>query len=727
MAMYVLDDGCPFEQAIMERGRGNPLFGFLFDLGSKEHTYYVWRLYSFAQGDTLQRWRTEPFIMITGSGRWIPPRLPQQSTKSPEHEKASTATYAARRTRRVDQERALTEGQRDEFEDMLRALTLERNQIKEAMGFALDNADAAGEVVEVLTESLTLKETPIPTKVARLMLVSDILHNSSAPVKNASAYRTKFEAALPDIMESFNDLYRNITGRITAEALKERVMKALQVWSDWFLFSDAYVNGLRATFLRSGNSGVPPFHSICGDAPPLKDLDSSEANLTDITDGSGPNQDAALAIGEGAAARELFSIPLVELERRCRQNGLSIRGGREVMVSRLLSLEEAEKHKNQDQDEDARYGYNFAIGGKHARETDAYLKLGGGRWSTGEERKSILDDDKDYMSRSRQNVQEESSLWSRVEERESVDASCSGTLPKNAGVVGTSKSSIPQPDQKPLTGNSMKTHPVLQASKWTREDDGTDTEEKAELKGLGLNYSSSGSDDIFGGSGKEDKQEVTVDSIASAPNDCGMDEGRRQKLRQLEVTLMEYRESLEERGTKNAEEIERKVSAHRKRLEAEYGLIDPVTDKDTRSDSGYYRHSSRMAERFSLEQKERRDDNRDSSSKKRSRSGNRSKSPSHRLSKDREREDREKGFDGDGEGDPDTVSVRRERDGNRDRIRDADAGRGRGRSSSREHDNHDRDRDRDRERGKGRERDRDRDREREKERDRDREKRSRRS
>lgn len=30
---------------------------------------------------------------------------------------------------------------------MLRALTLERSQIKEAMGFALDNADAAGEVI----------------------------------------------------------------------------------------------------------------------------------------------------------------------------------------------------------------------------------------------------------------------------------------------------------------------------------------------------------------------------------------------------------------------------------------------------------------------------------------------------------------------------------------------------------------------------------------------------
>jgi U2-associated protein SR140 len=41
----------------------------------------------------------------------------------------------------------LTDSQRDEFENMLRALMLERSQIKEAMGFALDNADATGEVM----------------------------------------------------------------------------------------------------------------------------------------------------------------------------------------------------------------------------------------------------------------------------------------------------------------------------------------------------------------------------------------------------------------------------------------------------------------------------------------------------------------------------------------------------------------------------------------------------
>eukprot|EP01018_Ginkgo_biloba_P011392 Gb_39882 [translate_table: standard] len=102
-------------------------------------------------------------------GRWIPLPLPQHtSSKIPEHEKDSGTIYAAGRRRWVDQVRPLADSQRDEFEDMLQALTLERSQIKEVMGFALDNADAARVVVELITESLTLKETPIPTKMAGL-------------------------------------------------------------------------------------------------------------------------------------------------------------------------------------------------------------------------------------------------------------------------------------------------------------------------------------------------------------------------------------------------------------------------------------------------------------------------------------------------------------------------------------------------------------------------------
>ncbi|KAK8624604.1 hypothetical protein V6N13_089496 [Hibiscus sabdariffa] len=627
MALYVLDGGCAFEQAIMERGRGNPLFSFLFELGSKEHTYYVWRLYSFAQGDTLQRWRTEPFIMIIGSGRWVPPPLP--TAKSPEHEKESTVTYAAGRSKRLDPERTLTDPQRDEFEDMLRALTLERSQIKEAMGFALDNADAAGEIVEVLTESLTLKETPIPTKVARLMLVSDILHNSSAPVKNASAYRTKFEATLPDIMESFNDLYRGVTGRITAEALKERVLKVLQVWSDWFLFSDAYVSGLRATFLRPGNSGVAPFHSICGNAPEIEKKISSE----DAVYGIKGNQDAALAMGKVAAMKELLDLPLAELERRCRHNGLSLVGGRELMVARLLSLEDAEKQRNYDLDDELKL------------RSSSSRHLSGQRDANTEPKSLGL------------------SEWTRYGEDEihaehKVSVPLAETFP------------VPQPELKAFMKKD-KIDPVLPASKWAREDDDSDDEEKRST------LLSSGSENAGDGPSKADELEFGTDMNTPAPSETAINEEQRQKLRRLEVALIEYRESLEERGIKNAEDIERRVAVHRKRLESEYGLTDSGEGTLVRK------------------RRDRRDDAHDPA-RKRHRSESQSESPP-RKSSNRNR-DRENGSEKEQE-------RHRDRDRDRGRSHDPESERGRDRernyrekSGSRERDEHDRDRGRERDR-----------------------------
>ncbi|XP_042442122.1 protein RRC1-like [Zingiber officinale] len=558
MALYVLDGGCAFEQAVMERGRGNALFDFLFDLRLKEHTYYVWRLYSFAQGDTLQRWRTEPFIMITGSGRWVPPSLP--ANRSPEHDKESASTFAAGRSRRVDLERALTDPQRDEFEDMLRALTLERSQIREAMGFALDNADAAGEVVEVLTESLTLKETPVPTKVARLMLVSDILHNSSAPIKNASAYRTKFEANLPDIMESFNDLYRSITGRITAEALKERVLKVLQVWADWFLFSDAYLNGLRATFLRSGNSGVFPFHSLCGDAPEIE----NQGNQEEGYEGSKSNQDAALAVGKGAATKELMGLPLPELERRCRHNGLSLCGGREMMVARLLNLEEAERERGLEQDDHTKYGQNQFY--KNIRD-ESIRNVNAGSRETNSDREmspTILPFAREVTTR---------------HDRGS----------------GSTESAV-------ALDHKAKSDPVL-ASKWNREDGGSDEDKSSPDLGLGYSSESENAGDFL-----KSGAEVDTDKAVHIHPDNSLNEEKRQKLRRLEVAVVEYRESLEERGLRSAEEIDRKVAVYRRQLEFEFGLSDTTDDQGSKKSS---------SERRSSERREKSDDVYDSSRKRR--------------------------------------------------------------------------------------------------------------
>lgn len=48
---------------------------------------------------------------------------------------------------------------------------------------------------------------------------------------------------------------------------------------------------------------------------------------------------------------------------------------------------------------------------------------------------------------------------------------------------------------------------------------------------------------------------------------------------------MEYRESLEERGLRSAEEIDRKVAVYRRQLEIEFGLSDTTDDQGSKKTS----------------------------------------------------------------------------------------------------------------------------------------------
>ena len=238
--------------------------------------------------------------------------------------------------------------------------------------------------------------------------------------------------------------------------MQERVLKVLQVWADWFLFSDAYISGLRTTFLRSGISGVTSFHSICGDAPEIE-----KKGYNDISDIGYP--DSALAIGKEGARQELMDLPISELERRCRHNGLSLVGGRVVMVARLLSLEDTEKQR----------GYEVV---------DEISKYPQQDHSTWEEVRNVTE----------------------VEMKEPMNLAT--TIP------------IPQPELKAFVGTE-KSDLLLTASKWAKEDDEADDEQNKSY--------SPGSDNTGGITFKADDEDLKSNDRVRAQPDNGMDEEQR--------------------------------------------------------------------------------------------------------------------------------------------------------------------------------------------------------
>lgn len=225
--------------------------------------------------------------MQAGGSLWHPPRLGEA---------------AAGGAGGGQEERSLTEAERSALEGVLQGLTVERASVQAAMVFAMDLADAAREVSQALVESLLVADAPPSTRVARLFLLSDLLHNSRSQGRNAAAFRTHLVAALPAVFEGLHAAHGELESRISAQALRRHVSAVLRAWADWFLFTELFLSGLEHAFLRSF-APVP-----------------------------GLPQDAALRA-------QLEALSPEELQRRCRQSGLLPTGDGAHSVQRLLALD----------------------------------------------------------------------------------------------------------------------------------------------------------------------------------------------------------------------------------------------------------------------------------------------------------------------------------------------------------------------------------------------------
>lgn len=378
LAKYVAQEGHPFEQIVMERESPDGTFKFLFQHDSKENIYYRWRTFAFAQGDNFKVWRTETFRICEGGAWWRPPLCetvverksrstnfssapPAQGPPSPAAvaAPATTAPTAAvvpakptnrpqagplaswtqadveeeaerqRLEERATQERQkrdrdkkgiaggkrLTDTDWDKLELLLRSITVMRCTVLEAMVFCLDKSDWAIEITECLTESLSIVETELPLKLARLMLVSDILHNTCSSRPAAWAYRREFEKSLPDIFEHFYVALSRVESRLAADKTRHQVNRLLHIWEDWGLFAPQFVRGLEAALCV----GVKHLQLLAAKGDNSREPTWLEPKLADWR-------------------RQHFS----QLEKMCRMRGLRsstshLEGSKEV------SLEEARK------------------------------------------------------------------------------------------------------------------------------------------------------------------------------------------------------------------------------------------------------------------------------------------------------------------------------------------------------------------------------------------------
>nr|XP_016929551.1 U2 snRNP-associated SURP motif-containing protein [Drosophila suzukii] len=289
MIEFVIREGPMFEALIMIREMENPLFSFLFDNESPAHIYYRWKLFSLLQGDTPNEWREDEFRMFKDGPVWRPPianfytqGMPDELVVDPDAP--------------VVHKGALSNAQRDRLEDLIRQLTPERARIGDAMIFCIEHADAADEICECIAESLSNLNTLASKKIARLYLISDILHNCTVKVANASFFRKSVEKQLLDIFENLHNYYQNFESRLKAEGFKSRVCNVIRTWEDWTIYPKEFMAQLTAKFL--GKPYVMPVSS----SPQAEETRSEEALDEDI--------DGAPLSGEEKDDEDLDGVPL---------------------------------------------------------------------------------------------------------------------------------------------------------------------------------------------------------------------------------------------------------------------------------------------------------------------------------------------------------------------------------------------------------------------------------
>jgi U2-associated protein SR140 len=94
-------------------------------------------------------------------------------------------------------------------------------------------------------QSLLIHSTPVPRKLARLYLVSDILHNSSSTMHHAWKYRLAFESRLPRVFIHLNAIYRSFPGRMQAENFRVLVTDVTNAWENWLVFTPSSLESMQ--------------------------------------------------------------------------------------------------------------------------------------------------------------------------------------------------------------------------------------------------------------------------------------------------------------------------------------------------------------------------------------------------------------------------------------------------------------------------------------------------
>lgn len=246
---HCLENGPGSELKLHASQKNNDEYRFIFDVNSKDHLYFRWKLHSVLVDKSFTNWNTQPIQMTKDGPTWIPPPHLFDEDSSFFEDKISDSSNSSTDDEILEFPRGVLSPQdAHELRSLLRRLTLDRSRISEIMVFCIIHSSASEEIVSTIIRSLVNPFTYISKKWPRLYLLHDLLHNCSVVVPNAWTYHRLIETNIEAVLEHFGALRKSIESRLKAEEIRFKVMFLLTLWEDWSFFPADVIQEFKLKF-----------------------------------------------------------------------------------------------------------------------------------------------------------------------------------------------------------------------------------------------------------------------------------------------------------------------------------------------------------------------------------------------------------------------------------------------------------------------------------------------
>uniref|UniRef100_A0AC35UGZ9 RRM domain-containing protein n=1 Tax=Rhabditophanes sp. KR3021 TaxID=114890 RepID=A0AC35UGZ9_9BILA len=229
--------------------------------GTIENNYLLWKSYSIACGESIDKWSTKGVRIFEKGPIFVPPCSKFKLWKEmPEFLYKTAYNYKKLTAKELRDRGLLNDGDKEKLQSILKNKDLSQEQIGNGFLFMAEHVGECKDVIDQVKNTLTNLNDPF-IYINIWYIINDVLFNAkNCKERNLQPYLTEFRIEIESIFGLVFKYYDSLTCQEEKSEFKRRIAKVLSLWDDPEIFDTHLVLKL-SNKLHNINTVMPEFLS----------------------------------------------------------------------------------------------------------------------------------------------------------------------------------------------------------------------------------------------------------------------------------------------------------------------------------------------------------------------------------------------------------------------------------------------------------------------------------